>query len=261
MDCLRRGRGATGVEYAIVVALIASVVVGLGFAARAIIVRSSDGVSGVLAGAATPVSDSGGGSGIAPAAPAPVDPAPVTVVAGQWTVTAGTGVQEGSRLTLLGGSGQPWEKRAFVTQPWPSSDVTILGSGTLTGTNANGYAIWFRVTRSGGSVASGNAFQVDPGYSGGAYILRAWLNNAETRPLAVKVVAGMNATQARSFSLIVRGDSLRAIVDGVVVLEVPSLSAALTSISYGGSPPSGSDVGVRCWGSSNGVIIDGLSRL
>jgi pilus assembly protein Flp/PilA len=236
--------GATGVEYGLIVALVAVVVimavsvVGSGLANR--FSAAAVGLSG-----STSTADSSAGSATSK-----------LMAAGDWLVAMGRATMAGTLLTLNGG-GTDYQTRAFGNSPWGSSDMTITTTARQTGT-ANGYGLWLRTTRdAAGNIVSGYTFQVDPG--AGGYVLRLWSNGAESPPLARVPVSGMDATQLRNLSVSMVGDQMVASVGGSPVMTVSSLSASVAAMNassgHSYQVANGVGYGARAWGSNNTVYL------
>ncbi len=96
-------------------------------------------------------------------------------------------------------------------------DYTVkLDSAELA--KGNGYGVFFRVTRPDGAY-NGYTFQYDPGYAGGAYIFRKWVNGRELSPFAVNRAPGKQwHNSPHDVEVVVDGDTFTAYVDGEAVL-------------------------------------------
>lgn len=164
---------------------------------------------------------------------------------GAWNFTAGgTWDQQNGQLCASGGG----EHRAFTgDEGWTDYvvhvDNTVLSSG-------NGYGTYFRVQNE--PAINGYVFQYDPGYRGGAYpngafLFREITNGSESGPLsAVAAPPGYNWAQARDVEVQVNGNTFTAVIDGQ-----PVLTAQDSTYRSG-------RVGLRSWDSSI-VCFDGLS--
>lgn len=128
----------------------------------------------------------------------------------QWQIVRGNWqTKDGD---LLGG---PNEGRIFhnLTQ----GDYTITVNGAVLN-RGNGYGIWFRATNV--ERVNGYTFQYDPGYDGGAFIMRKWVNGNELRPFAVARAPGYNWTGTpRQAQIVAKGNTFTAYVDGKQVLQ------------------------------------------
>ena len=131
---------------------------------------------------------------------------------------------------ICGGTG---EGRIFA-DGFSGEDYTIhIDSTTLS--QGNGYGVFFRATDP--SRVNGYTFQYDPGYGGGAFIFRKWVNGNElSNPIAVSRAPGYTwHNRPHSVQVAVNGDHFTAYVDGVPVLEATD-----------GTYPSGG-AGLRTW--------------
>lgn len=119
------------------------------------------------------------------------------------------------------------------------SDYNIATDANLT--SGNGYGLFFRTTKNEAGRIEGYTFQYDPGYGGGQFIMRKWVNGYELWPpfAAARPADDFDWHNVnRKVEVDVQGDSFTAIVDGEEVLTG-------TDDSY----PEGS-VGLRTWGGS-----------
>ena len=107
--------------------------------------------------------------------------------------------------------------------------------------SGNGYGLHFRTTKNDVDRIEGYTFQYDPGYGGGQFIMRKWVNGYELWPpfAAAKPTDGFDWHNVdRHVEVEADGDVFTAKVDGEEVLVG-------TDDSY----PEG-DAGIRAWGSS-----------
>jgi hypothetical protein len=146
-----------------------------------------------------------------------------------WNIV--NGVWQAINGDLTGG---PGEGRIF--HDMSQSDYMItLNKATLD--QGNGYGVFFRATND--SNVNGYSFQFDPGYGGGAFIMRKWVNGNELAPFAVANAPGYNWNAAnRQVQVAVKGSTFTAYVDGKQVV-----SGTDSTYSKGG-------VGLRTWDSS-----------
>ncbi len=109
-----------------------------------------------------------------------------------------------------------------------------------------GYGIYFRTTRENGSF-NGYNFQYDPGYAGGAFLFREWVNGHELSPFGREDQSAFDwYAKPRDLTIDVNGETFTAYVDGEQVL-----TGSDESFGNGG-------VGVRVWGGSE-LCIDSIS--
>ena len=106
-------------------------------------------------------------------------------------------------------------------------------------TRGNGYGIFFRTTKPDKKY-NGYTFQYDPGYRGGAFIFRKWVNGRELRPFAVTSARGYDwHNTPHDVEVVVKGDTFTAYIDGQ-----PVLTGTDSTYTEGG-------VGLRSWNGSN----------
>ena len=119
------------------------------------------------------------------------------------------------------------------------SDYNISTDANLSA--GNGYGLFFRTTKNEAGRIEGYTFQYDPGYGGGQFIMRKWVNGYELWPpfAAARPADGFDWHNVdRKVEVDVEGDVFTAKVDGEEVLVG-------TDDSY----PEGS-AGIRAWSSS-----------
>lgn len=125
---------------------------------------------------------------------------------GAWTVEGGRLCTSGVALSFNQCSMRAGER-----------DYTVRLSGADLA-QGNGYGIFFRTSDSEGAY-DGYTFQYDPGYAGGAYIFRKWVNGRELSPFAVNRVPGKQwHNSPHEVEVVVEGDEFTAYVDGEAVL-------------------------------------------
>lgn len=113
-------------------------------------------------------------------------------------------------------------------------------------TKGNGYGIVFRASEAGKKF-NGYTFQYDPGYGGGAFIFRKWVNGRELSPFAVAPASGFDwYGSPKDVQLVVNGNQFTAYVDGQ-----PVLTGSDSTYTEGG-------VGLRSWDGSE-VCFDNFS--
>jgi fructan beta-fructosidase len=119
------------------------------------------------------------------------------------------------------------------------SDYNISADANLA--SGNGYGLFFRTTKNDADRIEGYTFQYDPGYSGGQFIMRKWVNGYELWPPFAAAAPSDDFdwhNVDRNIEVEANGDVFTAKVDGEEVLVG-------TDDSY----PEG-DAGIRAWGSS-----------
>lgn len=204
-------RGATAVEYGLLVGLIAVV-------ALSAVALLGSRMSGAISAAGCAV----GGTAGAQAADCASSPA-----------------ASGESVSLAGNSARRWWSGAT---PWSSSDMTVSGEFTLGGatTGSRGYGIVVRgtgVTTTGAQ--SGYTFQVDPG--AGGFVVKRW-NGASESSVGSRVSfpPGFDPTVAQQVRVAVQGDTLTATVGGgrAMTWQLPP------------DGPTGTQYGVRTWATS-----------
>ncbi len=101
----------------------------------------------------------------------------------------------------------------------PTNDYNIK----LEGTNlerGNGYGVWFRASKNDRGRQEGYIFQYDPGYAGGAFLFRKWINGRETRPFAGKIDRNFDFHgEDHDVEVVVEGNVFKAYIDDKLVLE------------------------------------------
>jgi Flp pilus assembly pilin Flp len=143
-------------------------------------------------------------------------------VIGNWQVVNGD---------LKGG---PGEGRLFH-QMSKADYVITLDKATLN--QGDGYGVFFRTNNA--QKVDGYSFQYDPGYGGGAFIMRKWVHGNELAPFAVASAPGYNWNAPnRQIQVAIKGNTYTAYVDGK-----PVVSGTDSTYTKGG-------VGLRTWGNS-----------
>lgn len=127
-----------------------------------------------------------------------------------WDIVRGDWTTDGERMC-----GGPGEGRMFTDVDADDYTITV-DSATLA--QGNGYGVYFRVTDT--PQFNGYSFQYDPGYGGGAFILRKWVNGREIWPPFARARArGYDWWDTpRDIKLEARGDTFTVYVDGQSVL-------------------------------------------
>ncbi|MBM3128563.1 MAG: DUF1080 domain-containing protein [Chloroflexi bacterium] len=148
---------------------------------------------------------------------------------GNWKIVNGNWQTKDGDLV-----GGPGEGRIF--HDLSHGDYTITVNGAVLN-QGNGYGLWFRATNT--SNVNGYTFQYDPGYAGGAFIMRKWVNGNELSPFAVARAPGYNwYGTSRDIQIVAKGSTFTAYVDGKPVLQ-----GSDSTYTHGG-------VGFRTWSST-----------
>lgn len=120
------------------------------------------------------------------------------------------------------------------------SDYVISTDANLS--SGNGYGLFFRTSQNDSGRIEGYTFQYDPGYGGGQFIMRKWVNGYELWPPFATAVAppGYDWRNAnRQVEVDVNGTMFTAKIDGEEIL-----------VGSDDSYTEGS-AGLRAWSSSN----------
>ena len=120
-----------------------------------------------------------------------------------------------------------------------------------------GLGVLFRASIDDEGRMSGYSFDIDPIYDGGGYLVRQWQPTVScgTRSPASAPPTRPRCTGRSRVRLVVTGDHLSALVNGVEVLTVENLKQA--SVDRGRDAATGDRVGVQAWSSSD-LVIDTL---
>ncbi len=156
-----------------------------------------------------------------------------------WIKSQGTWSSRDERVCVSGG-GIMFNKCSTDLNP---RDYTIYVSGAHL-TKGNGYGVFFRTTLTNDGRFNGYTFQYDPGYGGGAFILRKWVNGRELPPFAVAPAKGYDwYSTPRNVKVVVQGSQFTVYVDDKLVLKGQD-----SSYTQGGT-------GLRSWDASQ-VCVD-----
>lgn len=174
------------------------------------------------------------------------------VAADQWKLVFGKASITGNNVDMTAGN----EARVISILPRTSPDMVYSTQATLV--SGSGYGIWTRAKVVNGAAVSGYTFQYDPGYEavnksfGKALLLRVWNNGSECgNPIAkVKWPAGLDVNATHQVTVVTKGDSLYATIDGIKMFDVVSLKGALADSKCNMPEPTGSQVGFRTWSTS-----------
>lgn len=229
---IRRSGGQSTVEYAVIIALIAVLVILV----LALLGVQLSSVYCTVVGVFTSDAPQCGGAGDTTLLRDPFDSLD------GWNFTSGTGfqLQDGQLAVTEGG-----EQRGFTGDTnWTDYSVQVEQANLQQG---NGYGVYFRVSNE--PAINGYVFQYDPGYRGGAYpngayLIRKVVNGNETAPIAVTAAPDQyqwtNVT--RTVKVDARGSSLTVSIDGATVLQTEDSQFA------------SGRVGLRSWDSSRATF-------
>lgn len=147
----------------------------------------------------------------------------LTPLTGAWSVA--NGILQPTRLEA---------RLSFGDAAWKDYDVTL--NATLK--SGNGYGVYYRAD--GKAAISGYCFQYDPGWGGGAFLVRKVVNGAESGPIAVaRMPAGFPIYgSSHQIKVVVSGASQKIYVDSVEVL------------SFSDATFSAGSAGLRAWDST-----------
>ena len=144
------------------------------------------------------------------------------------------------------------ETRVLSTRARTTQDVVIETDAQLT--TGDGYGFWLR-TSNLETRPTGLSFQYDPKWNS-AFIIRQWQNGTEcSKPIAsTPFPKGLNINGVHRIVMAAQGDTLFATLDGVKLFDVPSLSAAIAGNSCKYAAPTGTQVGLRKWTTSQVIF-------
>lgn len=147
-------------------------------------------------------------------APAPTDLATIREFYSpeMWSVAQGQfTIQDGVITNTKTGEG-----RAF-TKDFNGTDYSVdIRVAQLQ--NGDGYGVWFRADPNAPNGVNGYTFQYDPGYGGGEFIIRKWVNGSEKGPFARASAQGFDWNNPHNIKVEAVGDTFTAYVDGTPVL-------------------------------------------
>jgi hypothetical protein len=139
--------------------------------------------------------------------------------------------------------GGPSEGRIFADVPQSDYIVNIKGADLSQG---NGYGVYFRSNDYNN--VDGYNFQYDPGWGGGAFLTRKWVNGNELSPLSSNRVPGYDwYNTPHDVQIKVEGSTYTTYVDGQQVAQA-------TDNSYSGD----GGIGLRTWDNTK-VCFDSVS--
>jgi len=171
----------------------------------------------------------------------------------------GVGLLSSTDWQLESGPGNSkGEVSAITRTARTTSDMALMSDVTVK--EGHGYAIWARASIDPGQKISGYLLEYDPNYAqqntGPTMVLRIQQRGSLcSTPLAVtKVAAALATPGVHKIAVVTNGNSLYATVDNTVVLNLPSLSAAVTASPCRTSVPTGLNAGVR-FVNSDGLTV------
>ncbi len=138
--------------------------------------------------------------------------------------------------------GGPGEGKIFQDVPYENYVINVPNTDLSKG---NGYGIFFRANDYDN--VDGYNFQFDPGYGGGAFLMRKWVDGKELSPLTRNLPSGFDWYSPHDIQIRVNGNTFTTFVDGQQVAQV-------SDNSYSGK----GGVGFRTWDSSS-VCFDSIS--
>ena len=154
-----------------------------------------------------------------------------------WTTTHGEWAWTTAGLT----NAVPGENRIFLDVLSDVTEYEVSLAATLDA--GNGWGLFFGADLDDANRVSGFGFQYDPGYGGGAYLLRKWQSNNES--VLAAQFAGLDLHVEHDFALTIAPDSFCVYQDGVEVLSYDQELA-----------PAGSLLGLRTWTTSEATFSD-----
>ena len=109
----------------------------------------------------------------------------------------------------------------------------------------NGYGIFYNMQTT--DPAAGYAFQYDPGYGSGAFVVRKWVNGSEVNPPIMRKDVDMDwHDDEHDLTLEVNGSQIRAYLDGELITE------------FEDETYTGGSSGIRTWDSTR-VCLDSFT--
>jgi fructan beta-fructosidase len=218
---LRHEGGASSVEYAVLLGLVAvSVTAGVVTLGS----RMPGGMNVSTGQSAQTSGTSGAGSTGAAASAAANSPLfsdkfnSASDTKNKWSFEGSAWTIQNSALWAGQNGPTTDENRALANMDSTATDYVVSVDAKLTA--GNGYGVFFRVTGDAATL-DGYSFQYDPGYGGGQFIMRKFVNGYEMWPpfAAVAAPAGFNWDNAnRHMEVTVQGSTFTARIDGQTVL-------------------------------------------
>ncbi len=124
-----------------------------------------------------------------------------------------------------------------------SGEDYLININTANLAQGNGYGVWFRAQNP--DRPEGYIFQYDPGYDGGSFLFRKWVDGHELSPFARVKVPGYDwHGEDHQVQISVVGDTFTAYVDGEEVL-----SASDSTYTEG-------TIGIRTWDNTQATFDD-----
>ncbi len=178
-----------------------------------------------------------------------------TSLVSNWTAVRGGNLittSANGQVAMVTGSGE----RRVLAGAATGSNYTITSNATLL--SGAGYGVYVRSTVNAAAQLTGLCVQLDTGYDGGAIDVREIANDSELSSTlaAVPLPTGFVWDGVPHVLVIsVHGDTLNVSLDGVQIINIPSLKAALATAittSYGVTTgfvtPAAGSYGFRAWG-------------
>jgi len=129
-----------------------------------------------------------------------------------WSIAQGQfSIQDGVISNTRTGEGRAFTKGFNGTDYSVDIRVAQLQNG-------DGYGVWFRADPNAPNGVNGYTFQYDPGYGGGEFIIRKWVNGRELGPFARASANGFDWNTPHNIKVEAIGDTFTAFVDGEPVL-------------------------------------------
>ncbi|GJM41202.1 MAG: hypothetical protein DHS20C20_14840 [Ardenticatenaceae bacterium] len=153
-----------------------------------------------------------------------------------WTISD----EEDPQLCHVGKGGD-----FLLAENSDGNDYTVSTNANID--SGNGYGVFFRATENENGRLDGYTLQYDPGYGGGEFIMRKWVNGYELSPpfARAKPPSGFQWHDVdRQIEIEVEGDTFVTYVDGEQVL-----------VAQDDSYPEGG-AGLRTWSSSQVCFDD-----
>jgi len=154
-----------------------------------------------------------------------------------WTTTHGEWAWTTEGLTNAAAG----ENRIFLDVLSDVTEYEVSLAATLDA--GNGWGLFFGADLDGADRVSGFGFQYDPGYGGGAYLLRKWQSNSES--VLASQFAELDLHVEHDFALMIAPNSFRVYQDDVEVLSYDQELA-----------PVGPLLGLRTWSTSDATFSD-----
>ncbi|MBT8226324.1 MAG: fibronectin type III domain-containing protein [Dactylosporangium sp.] len=178
-----------------------------------------------------------------------------------WTIVRGRATLRGDVISIAEKS-----PNTQIISRTRRAHANMSLATTVTLRSGRGYGLWLRASVSKGKQISGYSLEYDPGYAkdspstGPSVALRVQYRGKACRtPLAVtKIPAKIATFETHHLRVAINGDTIYATVDGLVALDLPSLTA-VTPASCTAPAPTGTQGGVYAGGSGSSVTFTGTT--